>query len=89
VNEHVVASFALDETITFSVVEPLDLARNTHRTCLPCEIGGGESAALEKKDRSCGLPVDDGPAQRRSTILVGHLGRVKTPEDASCQNVHY
>ena len=78
VHEHVVAPFAFDETITFSVVEPLDLARNTHRTCLPCEIGDGESAALEKKDRTCGLYFDDGPAQRRSVILVGHLGRVKS-----------
>lgn len=82
VDEHVVAPFALDETITFSVVEPLDLARNTHRTCLPCENGGGESAALEKKDRTCGLYVDDGPAQRRSTILVGQMGRVKASEDS-------
>ena len=77
VHEDVVASFALDEAITFSVVEPLDLARNTHRTCLPCEIGDGESDALEKKDRTCGLYFDDGPAQRRSAILVGHLWPVK------------
>src|SRR5688572_8703014 len=83
VHEHIVASFALDEAITFSVVEPLDLARNTHRTCLPCENGAGESSALEKKDRTCGLYFDDGPAQRRSVILVGHLGRVKNFE-GSC-----
>ena len=78
VHEDVVASFALDEAITFSVVEPLDLARNTHRTCLPCEIGDGESGALEKKDRTCGLYFDDGPAQRRSVILVGRPGPVKS-----------
>ena len=49
VHEDVVSPFAFDETVTFSVVEPLDLARNTHRTCLPCENCSGESATLTKK----------------------------------------
>ena len=34
VNEDVVTSFALDETVTFRVVEPLDLTRDAHRACL-------------------------------------------------------
>ena len=78
VHEHVVAPFAFDEAVTFSVVKPLDLARNTHRTCLPCENGDGESAALQKRDRTRGLCADDGPAQRRSAMLVAVSGPVKT-----------
>lgn len=49
VHEDVVAALALDETITLSVVEPLDLARNTHRTCLPCENRRGFPAPYKKK----------------------------------------
>src|SRR5262245_24945657 len=32
VHEHVAAAFALDETVALGVVEPLDLACNTHRS---------------------------------------------------------
>lgn len=49
VHEDIIAALALDEAITFSVVEPLDLARNTHRTCLPCENRRGYPRLTKKR----------------------------------------
>src|SRR5262249_99200 len=40
-HEPVFAPLALDETVALRVVEPLDLARDAHRTCLPCKKRGG------------------------------------------------
>src|SRR5215510_9812849 len=41
VHEHVVAAFALNESVALGVVKPLDLTSNTHTTCLPYKTRGG------------------------------------------------
>ena len=82
VHEHVVSTFALNETVPLSVVEPLDLADNTHTTCLPCENRGAMRRIaprrqfrgldeVQKKDRNVRSRVRRRPAQRQPATLVG------------------
>src|SRR5829696_6378827 len=40
VDEHIAAAVTFDETVTFGVVEPLDLACDTHRTCPALQFRG-------------------------------------------------
>jgi hypothetical protein len=68
VDEHVAAAVAFDETVTLGVVEPLDIACDTHRTFpalqwrgawrrmrpdLPPSASRIQAAADTKKDREC------------------------------------
>src|SRR5829696_4635322 len=49
VDEHIAAAVTFDETVTFGVVEPLDLACDTHRTC--------PALQLRRSRRRVTLPV--------------------------------
>jgi hypothetical protein len=43
VDEHVAATFAFDKSVTLGVVEPLDLACDTHRTFPALQWRGAEA----------------------------------------------
>src|SRR4029078_9155899 len=45
-NEHIAAAFALDETVALGVVEPLDLACNTHRSLPVLLVAGSHLSVL-------------------------------------------
>src|SRR5258706_7489218 len=65
VHEDVAASVTLDEPVAFGVVEPLDLACDTHRS-VSCLLGR-EIASLNKKKGRVVRPFPYGarPARRR------------------------
>src|SRR5215211_5810586 len=50
VDEHIAAAVTFDETVTLGVVEPLDLACDTHRTCPALQF-----AALPRRLDTCPL----------------------------------
>src|SRR5215204_6174460 len=51
VYEHVAAAFALDETVALGVVEPLDLACNTHRSLPVLLVARSHRAELPQTHR--------------------------------------
>src|SRR3954468_7327378 len=51
VHEHIAAAFALDKTVALGVVEPLDLACNTHRSLPVLLVAGSHLSVLPPHHR--------------------------------------
>jgi hypothetical protein len=91
VHEDVTAAVAFDETVTLCVVEPLDLACDTHRTCLPCNGCGvwhrigpdrrrapsSSQAADTKKDRPFAASAYNAGQPSAGVMLALHRQNVK------------